>query len=627
MTQIIGGRYEIIRKVGGGGMAVVYLAKDTYLGREVALKVLRDQYTEDPEFVRHFHKEARAVATLDHPNIVRIYDFDADGQPAYIVMEFVQGPTIKKMILDQGRLSAEEVAEITIQVAHGLGEAHRNHIVHRDVKSHNIMVNQGGQVRITDFGISQMLSNTTITHNKAILGSAHYFSPEQARGEHVSYASDIYSLGIVMYEMATGQLPFVGDNPVTVALKHIQEAPLDPRELLPDLPAGLANIIMICLEKDPADRFADMTALANALENFLRGEDEVDLAHQVAYVPLLDDSIALPRKLTQQAHSEEREIKERRRRKKRPWQSYLIAALLLFLAAFVTIFVARQFMAPSEVIVPDVENMSYERAANSLRRNNLEVDIDGEESSDEVPDGHVIRQSPPAGSILQPGSTVGLILSTGSEEVEVPDLRSLTIAEVKNTLEARDLELGEVLESYDNSIAEGRVISQSVQAGDRIAKGHRVNIVVSLGEEKSPVSVPDLRGQTQGSAAEILANAGLSLGQVEDAYHDSVAQGLVISQSVNPGQRLDSGSRVNITVSLGPNRIEDHSKKTVNLSFTVPESGSISVVQEGNDSRREVFLGLMEAGDQFSRDYEVQGSGRFLIYLNGNRIDEVNYGN
>lgn len=635
MSQMIGDRYEIKRKVGGGGMAVVYLAEDTYLGREVALKVLRDQYTEDPEFVRHFHKEARAVATLDHPNIVRIYDFDADSQPAYIVMEFVQGPTVKEMIQDQGRLPADQAAEIAIQIAYGLEEAHRNHIVHKDVKSHNIMLNQDGQVRITDFGISQMLSNTTITHNKAILGSAHYFSPEQARGEHVSFASDIYSLGVVMYEMVTGQVPFIGENPVTVALKHIQEAPADPGSIVPDLPDGLADIIMICLQKDPEDRFANMGALAHALTNFMQGETTPASTPQAAYVPLAEDSIALPKDQTRQAADPEKDTPDRRQRNRTPWRGIGIATLIILLVAFLTIFATQRLLDPAEILAPSVENMSYEEAAATLRRDNLNIAIDGEEASSDIAEGYVIRQNPPAGTTLRSGATVGVVISTGTEEVEVPDVRNLTAEEARNTLEARGLVIGEQTEAYDDQVAEGRVISQSLLAGEKVAKGETVDLVLSLGEEATPVSVPDLRGQTQASAREILANAKLNLGSVSEVFHETIGRGLVVSQSLEPGQSVSQNSSVNIVVSKGPAQEastptpteSNQSSRTVNLSFDVPQSGTISVVMETSQGRREVYSGPMDAGDHFSRDYDIQGSGRFLIYLNGSVIDEVAYGN
>ena len=303
MSQKFGERYEIIRQIGGGGMAIVYLAKDLFLDRDVAVKVLRDEFVESDEFIRRFHKEAKAVASLNHQNIVSVYDFDASSTPIYLVMEYVEGKTLKEKILDEGHLSEQMTIQIATQIANGLALAHSNKIIHKDIKSQNILIDVNNLVKITDFGIAQILSNSTITHNKGILGSAHYFSPEQARGEMVTYKSDIYSLGVVMYEMLTGELPFTGDNPVTVALKHIQEKPLPPSAINSSVTPEMEAVVLKCLSKHPDARFDSMESLLKAL-NGIRNSKSYQQIVSRTYVENdnkydMDSTLALPKNMTQ----------------------------------------------------------------------------------------------------------------------------------------------------------------------------------------------------------------------------------------------------------------------------------------------------------------------------------------
>lgn len=635
MQKTLGNRYEIKEKIGGGGMAIVYLAEDTFLGREVAVKVLREQYTEDPEFVRHFHKEARAVATLNHNNIVRIYDFDANSNPIYLVMEFVNGPTLKQIISEEGRLTAKQAAGIAIQVANGLGEAHRNHIVHKDVKSHNILFTPDGIVKITDFGISQMLSNTTITHNKGILGSAHYFSPEQARGEHVSFKSDIYSLGIVMYEMLTGRVPFTGDNPVTVALKHIQENPPLPSEFVTDIPEDMENIIMTCLNKDPDRRFASMAALATALQAALDHNMQLGKPLAAGYMAgktSTGESIAIPRDLTQKSNASVAPPREEKKASRKNAASIFIYAAIILLAALATIFIAKQFLNPGEVTVPSVVNLSYESAANNLHRNDLEIDILKEEPHDTIEAGKVISQDPKAGINVKPGRVVQVVISTGKESVDIPDLKNQTIEEANNTLKALGLRMGNQTNEYNDDVDQGRIIRQTQTPGQKVAKDTAVDVVISLGVEIKKVNVPDLRGQPLESARSIIQNSGLTLGATEEAFHDTVGNGLIISQSLEPGHSVNEGTRITLVVSKGrniadnpPNNDNLGQSGTQNVSFTVPEDGLLLIEQRDAGGSRMIYSGQAKAGNQFNRSYSTTGSGSFVIYINNSVFDEVTY--
>ena len=398
MNELLGGRYQIIKKIGSGGMAIVYLAKDLSLDRKVAIKVLRDEYTEDSTFRRHFQKEAVAIAQLSHNNIVGIYDILTEDENMCLVMEYVEGETLKDKINRDGAIPWQLVVKYGIQIANALSYAHANQIIHKDVKSQNILIDKDDNVKITDFGISQMMNNTTITHNKGVLGSAHYFSPEQARGEKLSYQTDIYSLGIVLYEMLVGELPFTAENPVSVALKHIQEPAKPVHSIIHDVPESLSFIVSKCLEKKPENRFATMQALSRALSGVKAGsagraEAAKDKTMTKA-VPITTAAMAAgvpkktaPKEAAAQAavktpkdtvakkaagaatvaaaakaakNVKNKKLKEPNSQKKKT--NFFVLAVIVLLVLGATIFIAQKIAPPSELTVPDFRGMTFEAA-------------------------------------------------------------------------------------------------------------------------------------------------------------------------------------------------------------------------------------------------------------------------
>ena len=420
MSQKFGERYEIIRQIGGGGMAIVYLAKDLFLDRDVAVKVLRDEFVESDEFIRRFHKEAKAVASLNHQNIVSVYDFDASSTPIYLVMEYVEGKTLKEKILDEGHLSEQMTIQIATQIANGLALAHSNKIIHKDIKSQNILIDVNNLVKITDFGIAQILSNSTITHNKGILGSAHYFSPEQARGEMVTYKSDIYSLGVVMYEMLTGELPFTGDNPVTVALKHIQEKPLPPSAINSSVTPEMEAVVLKCLSKHPDARFDSMESLLKAL-NGIRNSKSYQQIVSRTYVENdnkydMDSTLALPKNMTQKlsdfsgykkTNTEEITLDKKSSKK-------IAIPILLAISVFctlITILAITIFSGNDRDIVPSVVNLTYEQAESLLQSEDLILEKSDERYDDTVPKGQIIEQNPTKGEKKPFDKKVKVIMS------------------------------------------------------------------------------------------------------------------------------------------------------------------------------------------------------------------------
>ncbi|MFM9413192.1 Stk1 family PASTA domain-containing Ser/Thr kinase [Peptococcus simiae] len=638
MQDILGGRYEIIRKIGGGGMAIVYLAKDTFLDRQVAVKVLREEYVEDPEFLRHFKKEAKSIAALNHPNIVNIYDFDASQDPAYLVMEFVEGMSIKQIINDEGYLPWDQVADIGIQAARGLDAAHKNHIIHKDVKSHNILVDRSGLVKITDFGIAQMLSSTTITHNKGILGSAHYFSPEQARGERVDEKSDIYSLGIVLYEMLCGQVPFTSDNPVSVALKHIQEEPVPPTSIVPGIPVAMEAVVLKCLEKDKDLRFRDMAELAETLE-VIRETDASDIT---GYQPMsvfpqaeadldpMNDTLALPRNLTQKhtdmpapTKQESKKVskdKKRADRKKR-WTRMLIF-LLVLLAAFGTLKIAQSFIGGGNIEVPSVIGFSYPDAEQIIAQEGLRIKEIDTEYSDEIEKGAIISQDPVAGKKVRKGRLIGVVVSRGPKKIEVPDLEGQTEAEAREALADAKLRLGKVQTDYDSSVPEGKVISQSPRSGKEVDKDTAIDITVSLGKKPEYATMPDLRGMKLSEARSALAGRGLTVSSTSEEETSNDDKDRVIGQSIEPGAELEKGTGVTLTIGTGRHVSED---VPVNVSFVLPEKGVVVITQtDASGNQTMLYRGVHEEGESFSKNYNAPSGSKLHISLNGREINQIN---
>ncbi len=534
-------RYEIIRRLGSGGMADVYLARDTHLERRVAIKVLYKRYADDEEFVARFRQEAKAAAGLNHPHIVSIYDRGGAEGSYYIAMEYLGGRNLKQIINERGRLEPRQAIDIAAQILEALRFAHKHDVIHRDIKPHNIVVNGDGQVKVTDFGIARAGSAARMTETGSIIGTAQYLSPEQARGQEVSQGSDLYSVGIVLYEMLTGQVPFEGENPVAIALKQINEAPVPPQVLAPDIPDNLNTVVMKALAKDPRSRYRDADEFLEDLERCRR-----DLP--VAPPPAVDEEA--PTQVIGAA--EVAAARGRPRRKRRP---LLYAGLVLAILAFAALAMTAYYYTFSGrgVPVPDVVGLDQEQAQQVLRAAGFEVEIEAREYSDTVPEGRVISQDPAAGEKLKEGGKVRLVVSRGSGKVQVPDLVGQTADYAEAKLAELELEPERQPDQYSDTVPAGSVMSQDPPAGTEVQKGSRVKYVVSKGPEPpAAVTVPDLGGLTVEEARDRLAASGLALGSVSEVYSSSIPAGEVISQNPAAGQSVDEGTAVSIVVSKGP---------------------------------------------------------------------------
>lgn len=562
--KLLGNRYEIIEKVGNGGMATVYKATDKVLKRHVAVKILRDEFTTDEEFIRRFEAEAQSAARLTNANIVSIYDVGVDGNLYYIVMELIQGKTLKEIIIkERGPLPWKWSIKVAIQIASALEVAHRNNIIHRDIKPHNIIITEDGVAKVTDFGIAKAVSNSTITAFGTTIGSVHYFSPEHARGGYTDAKSDLYSLGVVMYEMVTGKVPFDADTPVSVALKHMQDEPIEPIEVNPNVPVAVNKIIMRALQKDTTLRYQTASEMLEDLRKSLK-DPEGDFIEGVEYDPTARTQVINTtenyknRDKNQQSKKEGKLKKIIKNHKK---LSIVIGLILLFVLSLGGTLLALNLTNPPEVQMPNVVGLSKEEAKQEIENAKLVFEIEKEEYNKDVPEGFVISQDPiymERFNNVKQGSTVKVVISKGQEKTTVPKVVGMKKDEATKVLEEAKLKV-EVIEETSKKVQEGYVISQETEPQTEIFAGETIKIHVSTGVEK--VVVPDVIGKTQEEAKKTLTEQGFTV-ITNNSEDSSKATGIVLKQSLSAGDSVEKGGSITITV----NSYEEAKTMTVNIN-------------------------------------------------------------
>ncbi len=604
--MMIGDRYEILEKIGTGGMSDVYKAKCHKLNRFVAVKVLKQEFSENANFVSKFRTEAQAAAGLMHPNIVNVYDVGEENGIYYIVMELVEGITLKKYIEKKARLSFKEAVSIAIQVSMGIEAAHNNHIIHRDIKPQNIMISRDGKVKVTDFGIAKAATSNTITSN--VMGSVHYTSPEQARGGYSDEKSDIYSLGITMFEMLTGRVPFNGETTVAIAIKHIQEELPSPKEFVPEIPNSVEGIVLKCCQKSPDRRYQRMQDLVADLKQSLMYPDENFV------VPNDPDMEGGTRTITPKdmeqikrrtAYQENFQYDERESLRAEAEEIYeeelepeeddgdeydynpkmervtTILALLggVVICVIVIILAVHVFGSgdsgrnpdnqtgsgatapPSSdqdadikyVKVPDVQDKSVEEARNELRGYGLNSEVIYEES-DTVAVGVVIRTNIAAGTEIQEGSTIVLTASTGPQSFAVPEVLNSSYEDAYGRLTGEGFAVTRE-EGYSDEVEKGLVMAQVPAAETRVAKGTNITVTVSLGRER--VRVPKLLGYSEQDGTIAAIEAGLQIGSVTQVYHSEYEEGMICYQSYSQGSYVEPGTALDIKVSMGPETADE----------------------------------------------------------------------
>lgn len=518
---VLGNRYEIIKKIGDGGMAFVYKAKDILLNRIVAVKVLRPEFVDDDEFLGKFKREAEAVASLSHPNIVNVYDVGEDGKVHYIVMEYIDGQNLKEIIKNEGTLDEYTALDITKQIAMALSAAHKKGIIHRDIKPHNILIsNEGRVVKVADFGIAKAVSNSTMTNIGSIIGSVHYFSPEQAKGKFVSNNADLYSLGIVLYEMIIGKVPFRGDSPISIALQHINDEIEFTSEEQINIPQSVRTIIKKLTEKSSVDRYQSAEEVIEDIEYIEKNIDLDFIKEYDNYVTKNIDIKDLNKQINIEKNRHDEEVvyddeddddyyeeekpkyKKKQKNKKSPNKSrkrlkIALTILILILATQIFIF-AKFFLGgpgnkEGQISAPDLYNLTLDEAQRSLDKLNLNIRVNIEdEYSNEVEKGKIISQQPMSGATLQEGDTVTLVLSKGPMKGYIPNVVGLTLGEAGNILKENKLSLGNIKYEYSDTYNSGIVIAQDPKSGsENNQEWGTVNVVVSKGQKEEVVQPPE----------------------------------------------------------------------------------------------------------------------------------------
>lgn len=601
--RLLGNRYELIEKIGNGGMAKVYKAKDQVLNRYVAVKILRDEFTTDQEFIKRFEAEAQSAASITHPNIVSVYDVGNEGNLYYIVMELIQGKTLKEIIIEEGSaLPWKWSINIAIQIASALEVAHKNKIVHRDIKPHNIIITEDGIAKVTDFGIAKAVSNSTITAFGTTIGSVHYFSPEHARGGYTDSKSDLYSLGVVMYEMLTGRVPFDADTPVSVALKHMQEEPIPPIELNEKIPSSVNEIILKAMRKDTNLRYQSATEMLRDLNTSLKNPDgdfvdnkeyQADMATQKISIKGIQDE-------AKKSKIEKKENKFLKFIKNHKGLSFVIGLVLLFIISLGGTIAVSRLTEPKEVVLPNFVGVKIDEAKKIAQEKNLKIEISSEEYNGQYQEGQIISQDPLYSDNynIKMGSIIKVVVSKGIEQATVPKVIGMTEEEAVKTLEAAKLKV-EKVEEENKKIEAGYVISQETEADTKVLAGDTVVIHISTGVKKA--SVPSVIGKNEEEAKKTLSDLGLTVNVSydEDSSKDN---GAVLKQSLDVGKEVEVGTSISITV----NKLTETKSATLTVNIKSILGGKVEYEETTATSDENKTNSTTTSTEKKVKDVEVR---------------------
>lgn len=549
-NKLLAGRYELIEKIGEGGMAVVYKGKDRLLNRYVAIKILRPEYTKDEQFIESFKRESQASARLSHPNIVGVYDVGKEGNIHFIVMELIEGKVLSEVIKEKGRIEYKEAINIIRQVASALSLAHKNQIIHRDIKPHNILITNTGVAKLADFGIAKAVSAATIVGgSNKIMGSVHYFSPEQARGSYVDERSDIYSLGIVLYEMLTGKVPFDGDNPVSIALMHINDPMPSVIKEVPGIPPQLEKIINKATEKYQSNRYKDV-------DDMIRDLDDIEFITKV-----MGKDVFVVDGTDESKHYQKEKHTETERRKPEPQKSkeknkmtmfIIIGAVLIAIAGLIGLgSMLGWFGGSDEISVPSFVGKTLEEAKSEAEAMGLVIQEGDLVYSPDQEEGLIASQNPVEGTVVTEGKVIIVNISKGKKDGVVPKIEGMDYEEAKAYLESFGFKMGPGV-TVESHLPKGIIVSQSIPYGTSAKSGTEINVEISDGKGKEMVKVPNLIGRTPDEANSLLSAAGLSTnGSVVYEEVADMAENLVFWQSVAADTEVEKGSTVDYKVSKG----------------------------------------------------------------------------
>ena len=624
-SKVLAGRYELFEKIGEGGMSVVYKAKDRLLNRYVAIKVLKPEFIKDQKFIESFRRESQAAASLSHPNIVNIFDVGQEGNIHYIVMELVEGKTLSELIHETGPLPYQKVIELTKQIASALSVAHKHQIIHRDVKPHNVLITTDGTAKLTDFGIAKAINASTIvdTTGGGIMGSVHYFSPEQARGGYVDEKSDIYSLGIVMYEMLTGRVPFDGDNPVNIALMHINSEMVPPSKLIAGIPPALERIVLKATDKYQTNRFGSADDLIKALDN-------LEFVGSV-----VGDSMFMASADTQQAKSQESPIvepdyeeddyeeddyeegKSKKQLSKKKKILIAVIAAVVVLGGLGVAFAMGAFSG-DPVVVPDLQGKTLQEAKAMAEEVGFEVEEGQQVNDPEIEEGCVVSQDPEANSTAKKGTTIRVNISKGPSNGEVPDVIGMTEDDAREALAAAGFKVGDVSPG-ESELDEGQVCEQSPEEGESAPEGSTVDLVISDGSLQK-VTMPYIVGMDIDDAKATLYNAGLKPGKIKYSTSDTYDVNEVMAQQYEANEEIQKGSSVRMTVSEGP------ASKSVDLEIDFSDAENevfyLTVTLTDDSGTRNIINNQQRSKSDGSETVtlEGEGSGTVVVIFDGEGV-------
>ncbi|WP_297019592.1 Stk1 family PASTA domain-containing Ser/Thr kinase [uncultured Dialister sp.] len=613
--KILDERYELMEKIGSGGMADVYKAKDILLDRIVAVKILHSNFAEDNDFIVRFRHEAQSAGKLTHPNIVGIYDVGCDGDIHYIVMEYVEGETLKQYIDSHPHIPIDTAVRIAIEIGYALEDAHANGIIHCDIKPHNVLLTKTGKVKVTDFGIARAINSSTVIDKESILGSVHYLSPEQAAGDKITEKTDIYSLGIVLYEMLTHHLPFEGETAVSIALQHMQGDIPRPTKYNPAISPMLEECLLTAMQKDPDKRY-------DSVSDFI---SELKIAQgftTTIYKPASHDFTAMTRPIPQKEERRHKAKKESRFTNfitNLPQKYIWIGMAILFILCFAWAFFSfGNFWSSENITVPNVVGKPVEVAETTLKKLDLKVSVD-EIASDDVPAGQVISQTPAAGTNVKARRIIHLTVSKGGSAMLIPDLKGLTLEQAKERLDKLGLTLGAVENGNDPDKPSNVIISQSPDSGSKATKGTRVNIVINM---KQKTSVPNVIGMSLSDARNTLLSKKLSVGTINSTDGTSADDTSAVVTAQDPaGGESTSSDVVNLTIS-GKKKAQT---KTGTVNISIPKGGSsrqVEIYVTDDTGKHTAYSAKAAPGTTVSKDVSGTGNVHVQVVIDGSVVQD-----
>lgn len=662
---ILGDRYELLEKVGEGGMSEVYKAKCNKLNRFVAVKILKRQFANNEEISRKFKREATSIANLSDNNIVNVLDVGTQDDIDYIVMEYISGKTLKELINYNGKLSYNTTIKIALQIAGALDCAHKNNVIHRDIKPQNILVTESGEIKVTDFGIAKSIDSQTITNTTSVIGSAHYLSPEQAKGNYIDFRTDIYSFGIVLYEMVTGRLPFEGESPVTVALKHLQEQAIAPKDINSAIPDSLNKLILKAIEKDPVNRYQSAKDIIQDLQKIQENPDVTigspivdESDHTIVMAPITnyykkedtkyeekDDDDYDDEEFDDEEFSNEKPSMTKKKGKNVAKRILIGSSILIIIAILGTIgFFLINRSGNNEVEVPNIVGKSVDDAKLELSKIGLKLEVVSTEKSDK-PEKTILSVEPKEGTKLKKDSSVKVNISSGEEKILMPDFRYYEINNIKQILDSEGLENYVIREEFSDSVGVGYLISQSPAAKTEMKKDDKIEIVISKGQEVKLVYVSDVIGKSKEEAEKYLV--GLNVEINEKQTTEKSKDGIVLEQSITPDTMVEEGKLIKLTIGKykeekpsEPEKPTDEDNVAINIAsfgikegmdikeaIKILESDQIKYVLESNQIKY-VIEGNGDIVESFTP--EVKKGGTVTVKTKSNdkpAINENNTGN